>query len=197
MTRPTILAFILLPLAACNSVSSEAEAELSYVGLNGAIERSIGLGFDGFNAADSANIAPQEGEGDVSGTLIISGQVDQGSSDNKGMRLEMLMDDYADLIDVDADEDSEFAVTYWTDPEDQPKLDMQLKDIPDGTVDGTLMGTFEMEGDLEGQVILDLNLSGAIEDDGDGGTQRVAGGTRVIGLATGPSGGEYEVDLEI
>ena len=49
--------------------------------------------------ASSANIPEQTGAGELSGTMTISGQVDQGASANKGMRLEMsLAGDYADVI---------------------------------------------------------------------------------------------------
>lgn len=201
MFSPTLL---LLPsfLIACGGcgVSSEREAELAYLGLDGALIKGMELGFDGFNAASSANIDPQSTAGDVSGTLTVTGQVDQGSSDNKGLRLELSLEEYSDVVDLDEDDsdDDDLIVTYWTDTGDGlPSFDLQLKDIPDGTLTGNLDGSFDMRGDIEGPVTLALTLDGLLEDDGQGGTQRVPGSTAVSGTATGPSGGVYAIDLQL
>jgi hypothetical protein len=197
--RNTILLAVPLLLAACGgSVSSEEEAELAYIGLDGAIERAMDLGFDGFNAADSANIPGQVGQGDESGTMTVNGQVDQGSSDNKGMRLTVALDEYQDVVDVDPEDDSEVVVTYWTDAEAElPVLNLSLRNIPDGTITGDFSGTFQMEGDLEGDVTLDVTLEGEIESDGGGGTQRAAGTITVTGTAQGPGGGSFDIDITL
>ncbi len=50
----------------------------AYLGLGKSVGQSLQLGFAGFNAASSANIPTQSANGDVAGTLAISGQVDQG-----------------------------------------------------------------------------------------------------------------------
>jgi hypothetical protein len=186
-------------LAGCNdNVSSEKEAEMAYLGLDNAIEKTMDLGFDGFNAADNANIAQQETTGDISGTLIVNGQVDQGTSVNKGMRLNLAMDEYSDLVDLDADGKEEISVTYWTDPKSTlPGFDLQLRDIPDGTFDGTMAGSFGMEGDIEGDVVLSVDIDGTIESDGLGGTRRASGSTTIVGGATGPSGHTYDIDITL
>ncbi len=201
MNKPALL---LLPslLIACGGrgVSSEREAELAYLGLDGALVKAMELGFDGYNAASSANIDPQSTDGDVSGTLTVTGQVDQGASDNKGLRLELSLVEYSDVVDLDQDDsdDDDLIVTYWTDAgEGLPAFNLQLKDIPDGTLSGTLVGSFDMRGDIEGPVSLNLTLDGLLEDDGQGGTQRVQGSTTVTGTATGPSNGVYEIDLQL
>ena len=64
--RKSFMLLIPAVLAACGGgdVSSEQEAELSYLGLDSAIERAMDLGFAGFSAADSANIPEQVGNGD-------------------------------------------------------------------------------------------------------------------------------------
>src|SRR5258708_4492138 len=64
------------------AVQSEADARAAYLGLDPSIDRAIGLGFDGFNSASSANISPQTGKGALAGTLTVTGQVDQGASPN-------------------------------------------------------------------------------------------------------------------
>ena len=43
------------------------------------------FGFTALYAADSANIEPASDEGDESGSLMVTWQIDQDSSDNKGM----------------------------------------------------------------------------------------------------------------
>ena len=152
------------------------------------------LGFDGFNAASNANISPQTAPGMKSGTLTITGQVDQGASANKGMRLKVGMTNYSDG-DVAVDGGSSVAITYaTTDGGMQPALDLSLKNIPNGTFTGTLVGEFEMSGGLSGSVKLDLSMSGAIEDAGTGNVQRKAGGTSVTGKATSGAG-VFQVDV--
>ncbi|MDP2307313.1 MAG: hypothetical protein Q8P18_14905 [Pseudomonadota bacterium] len=190
--RCVLLAFLLAaPLAACRpGVSSPAEAEYAYMGLDRAVERGLALGLQGFAAASSANIDPQEEDGETSGGMVISGQVDQGSSDNKGLRLFMALDDYSDTLG----EDDEPDVFYQTDASDLPALNLTLKDMPEGTLDGTLAGTFAMDGVLAGIVELDVTLAGETDDDGTGIAIRSPGSTRITGTATSDYG-VYEIDV--
>lgn len=182
-----------------SDIDSDEEARRAYLGLDQSIEASIALGFDGFNAANSANIDAQATSGLVSGTLTITGQVDQGASNNKGMRLLVGMDDYSDgpfVIQYD-DEEIEVAITYETADGALPALDMQLKDIPDGTLAGTLRGSYLMSGDIEGEAVLDLMFSGALQPlAGTEDVERVPGTTTVTGTVTSGDG-VYVVDLSI
>jgi hypothetical protein len=188
-------------LTACGSdeVSSDEQARAAYLGLDPAIEKSLGLGFAGFNAASSANIPTQTTTGNLTGTLTINGQVDQGNTpNNKGMRLRMGMVGYTDGAVRLSEDDAEVSITYATvaDVATQPALTLSLRDIPNGTFTGTLVGTFQMTGDLEDEVILNLQLSGAIEDDGTGKVRRKAGSTTVTGTAT--SGDDtYDVNVTL
>jgi len=189
---------MLVLLVACKggAVNTEADAELAYTGLDDMIGKAMGLGFDGFNAADSANIDEQAGTGDVSGTVAVNGQVDQGNSDNKNMRLTVALAEYSDTVLINDDED-ELTVTYWTTEGSEPALDLTLRSIPDGTLEGTMSGSFDMEGDLEDTVTLELTLAGPLEaDDGDDddATRRVAGQTTITGTAT-TSAGTFDVNL--
>ncbi len=169
-------------------LSSEEQARRAYVGLDKAVGKSMQLGFDGFNSASSANISPQTAAGMKTGTLTITGQVDQGASANKGMRLKVEMTNYSDG-DVAVDGGSSVAITYaTTDGGTQPALDLSLKNIPNGTFTGTLVGDFEMSGGLSGSVKLDLTMSGAIEGAGGGKVQRKVGSTNVTGKATSGTG---------
>jgi len=183
---------IFVALAGCGGddggVSSEAEAQRTYLGLDSMIGKAMDLGFAGFNAATSANIPPQSGAGAVKGTLKITGQVDQGSSKNKGMRLSVELVDYQD--------DASLKVVYATEPARLPALDLSLKSIPTGTLSGTLAGGFSMTGDLKGTVALSLAMEGQLQADPADATkvQRKPGTTRVTGTAQS-SYGTYKIDL--
>ncbi len=198
------LALVLVGAGACgssndNGVSSDEEARRAYLGLDQSIETAIGLGFDGFNAASSANIAPQTGPGLSAGTLTVTGQVDQGSSANKGMRLHVGMVGYSDgPFPITADGDS-ISITYDT-PADatlQPALEMQLKNIPTGTLTGTLAGTYLMTGGLEGEATLTLTFTGMLQAVGTTGVERVPGSTHVTGTVTSTGDGLYNVDVTL
>ena len=190
-----------LGLSACaGKLSSDDEAAYAYVGLDGAVSRALALGLTGFNQADSANIATQTGDGDVSGTMTVDGQVDRGASDNKGLRLDVALDEYADVEDLEDDEKDEIVITYFTDPDATlPYFDLSLRNMPDGTLSGTLTGTFFMKGDLEDEVELNLQIDGAIEADPEvtDGVRRAEGSTTVTGTATTGRGGTFDVDVEI
>src|SRR5713226_5596965 len=86
MTRNSVF-FVILLVAGCSSgVNSTADAQKAYLGLDASVDKAVTLGFNGFNTANSANISPQSTSGTVSGTITVTGQVDQGTSSNKGMR---------------------------------------------------------------------------------------------------------------
>ena len=191
--RFVILASVLLSACGGSSdnsgqpaVQSTADAERAYVGLDASIDKAITLGFDGFNAATSANIAPQTAAGDDKGTLTVSGQVDQGSSSNKTMHLTEALTTYSD--------DGQLA--YDTDAAALPLLELKLSKVPTGTLDGTLNGSFKMDGKLKGSVTLALTFSGELQANADDPTQveRKPGTTHITGTAT--SGGDtYTVDV--
>ena len=193
---------IALSLAACGSdeIDSDEEARRAYLGLDQSIERSLALGFAGFNAATSANIPPQMATGTSAGTLAVTGQVDQGSSDNKGMRLRIGMVDYSDgpLAIQYEDETVDIDITYNTssDTAMQPYLELSLRNIPDGTFTGMLTGMYMMRGDIEGDATLTLMFSGMIKNDGMGKPIRAPGTTTVTGTAVSGDG-TYEVNLTL
>ena len=201
MTK-TVLLLVVLGAAACggddDAIDSNEEARRAYLGLDESIGKSITLGFAGFNAATNANIPPQMTTGLVGGTLVITGQVDQGVSMNKDMRLRVGMVGYTDGKVVLEGEDVEINLTYDTnaDVTMQPYLQLQLRNIPNGTLGGSLMGTYVMSGDIEGEATLDLTITGAIMDDGTGKVVRVPGMTMVTGTAKSGDG-TYEVNLTI
>jgi len=189
--------------AACggdDGVDSDEEARRAYLGLDGSIEKSIKLGFDGFNAASSANIDPQTTAGTAGGTLTITGQVDQGSSSNKGMRLRVGMVDYDDGPIVINDDGDTIHILYDTaaDTAMQPALDMQLKNFPSGTLDGTLVGDYLLDDAIEGSLTLNLMFSGSTMPGANAGeVVRVLGTTTVTGTATNGDGGVYEINITI
>jgi len=183
--RHTTSILLLLTLAACgNDVSSTADAQKAYLGLDPSVDKAITLGFQGFNAATSANIDPQTANGAVSGTMTVTGQVDQGTSNNKGMRLLDALSNFSD----------DGKVTYNTDSSALPALTINLKNIPTGTLDGSLVGSFMMSGGLTGQVSLNLAFTGQIESGSNNTVVRKAGTTHIIGTATSAAG-TYNVDV--
>ena len=199
--------FVSLTAGACGSdgIGSDEEARRAYLGLDGSIETSLSLGFAGFNAASSANIDPQMATGLDTGMLTITGQVDQGSSDNKGMRLYVGMVDFSDgpftvVVDPGTDQETEVMVdlTYNTSlvQTEQPYLHLSLKNIPDGDYDGELTGTYSLAGDIESDVTLDLTFMGHIMDAGGGVVARVPGSTVVQGSATSGDG-VYAVNVTL
>jgi len=197
--RNNSLIVILAFAGACTSnstVSSDEQAKRAYLGLDKSIGKSITLGFTGFNTATNANIAPQMTAGDAGGTLTVTGQVDQGQSANKNMRLYVAMVNYTDgKITVN---NTEVNITYSTstDTTMQPYLAMMLQGIPTGTVTGTLTGTYHMAGDLAGDVTLDLMFDGHLMAGPSGTVVRVAGTTMVTGTAMSKDG-MYNVTLTL
>lgn len=199
--------FLALSAVACDDdegISSNEEARRAYLGLDVSIGKSLTLGFDGFNSASSANIEPQTAAGDLQGTLTITGQVDQGSSDNKGMRLYVGMVDYSDGHVVIDDQQTEIDIIYDTDadPTKQPYLTLTLRNIPSGTFDGAIttgssqLGVYHMSGDLVGTAALNLTMSGQLEGTSATDVHRVPGSTTITGTATSGDG-LYEINLTI
>lgn len=166
-------------------VGSEEDAKAAYQGLDLSIDKAIQLGFDGFNAATSANIADQKTTGKESGTMVIGGQVDQGASDNKTMNLTEKLTDYSDVEKY----------TYNT-KDTPPLISLKLSKIPDGTLTGEMHGEYVMSGELEGDVILDLTFEGALQPVGGDNTkvERKPGTTKILGTAESPYG-TYKVSL--
>jgi hypothetical protein len=176
------------------TISSDEQARGAYLGLDKSIGKALELGFKGFNEANSANISPQSMTGDKSGTLTITGQVDQGASANKGMRLNEDLKNYSDG-DIHLDGGGTLAVTYDTDG-GLPALTLSLKGIPTGTLTGTLAGDYNMSGDLSGSVHLNLSISGDLQSSADGGVERKPSTTSVTGTATSAAG-TYQVNVSL
>jgi hypothetical protein len=168
------------------AVKSTADAEHAYLGLDGSIDKAITLGFDGFNAATNANIAPQTASGDSKGSMTVTGQVDQGSSSNKTMHLSEALATYSD----------DGHLQYDTDASALPALDMMLSKVPTGTLGGTLQGSFKISGDLTGSVTLDLTFTGSLQPSAADPTkvERQPGTTHITGTATSGSD-TYTVDV--
>lgn len=179
-------ASVLLGAACGSGVDSDEQARRAYLGLDAHIDKAITLGFAGFNAASSANIPTQMTTGTASGTLTISGQVDQGSSANKGMRL------VEDLVMYSDDG----KLVYATSMAARPALEMQLKSIPSGTLSGTLVGSYDMTGELSGQVKLNLSFNGQLQPNAVDMTkvERKPGTTKITGTAASLAG-TYQVDV--
>ncbi len=193
-----VLAFVTV-VVSCgdgDDIDTDTEARWAYLGFDRAVDRAINLGFDGFNAASSANIPPQEEDGDVSGTIEVSGQVDQGESDNKEMRLDLTLVEYADdVFDDPMTEDviEELQVVYDTDENDLPSLELSLRNVPDGTFTGTMSGVFLLSGDLDAEATFALTLAGGLQGTADE-VVREPGTLSITGTVTSADG-TYDVDV--
>lgn len=205
--RNLIYASCLVFAVGCGSddaVDSNEEARRAYLGLDLSIEKSINLGFQGFNLASSANIEAQTTAGAVGGTLTVAGQVDQGSSANKTMRLNIGMVDYDEGDVVINDDGDTIHIVYDTAAEaaNQPYLTLKLSNIPTGTLEGSLTsntnmtGVYLLDGDIKGELTLNLTITGTLMAGATAGSVvRVPGTTTVTGTATNSDGGVYDIEL--
>ena len=191
--------------APADALTADERARRAYLGLQGSIAKSIELAFNGFNATSTANIPPQTAPGKAAGMLTVTGQVDQGSSANKGMRLYIGMVSYNDGAFKISDAGETSSVVYDTalDMSSQPYLVLALTGIPTGTLTGSLnvgtaqTGVYHMSGDLTGDVELDMTFDGMLMDGSSGsGVARVPGSSHVTGTAKS-GGGTYVIDLTI
>lgn len=174
-----------LALAGCNrppgdGVADPDSARRAYLGLDRAVDRALKLGFDGFNAASNANIPEQTEPGEASGTMVVAGKVDQGASNNKEMDLQVTLTDYSN-----GPIEGAYEVAYTGGP---ALLDLSLRNLPAGTLTGTLSGEFTMTGDLAGVVALDVDITGETEEVSDGTIRRKVGTIHVVGTATSDYG---------
>lgn len=189
MHRSIVISALVLAsfLAGCgsDSVGSEEDAQKAYLGLDASIDKAIALGLKGFNEASNANIPTETAKGNKSGTLTVTGQVDQGASANKSMHLSAAMSGYSD----------DGALTYDT-AGTAPALAINLKGIPDGTMDGSLEGDYSMSGDLEGDLHLSLSFTGEIQPVMGDTTkvERKPGTTHIHGTASAGDA-SYSVDV--
>lgn len=190
--------FAFAPACQCGVVGSEDEARIAYLGVDDIVTKAMDLGFAGFGAGDSANIPAQNDDGEESGTINVTGQVDSGASSNKGMRLDVALVEYSDgtIDDPETDDEETLAIVYETADGAPIACDMQLRDFPDGTYSGTLVGDVVMSGDLEGELNVNVSFEGEIDDDGAGNTVRAPGTTDVTGNATSANG-EFDIDTTI
>jgi hypothetical protein len=167
-------------------VGSEDDAKRVYLGLDTSIDKAIQLGFDGFNAASSANIPPQTAKGAKGGTMTIAGQVDQGASDNKTMNLTETLVMYTD----------DGLLVYDTPSGMDGSISMKLSKIPTGTLDGTLSGEYTVTGDLKATVTLNVTFTSDLEPVPTDMTkvQRKPGTTHITGSAASDFG-TYAIDV--
>lgn len=184
MPRRAHLPLLLLLCSCGDAVRSDADARAAYLSLDASVDKAIALGFSGFNAANSANIPPQMTNGALTGTLRVTGQVDQGASANKGMRLHVELTGYSD----------DGKISYATRATALPALTMQLKNIPDGTLSGTLVGTVNMTGAQQGELNFNLAFTGSLQPGAGTKVERKPGTTHVTGTATSAAG-TFMVDV--
>lgn len=197
--RSASLVIVTATLFGCgnsNSVNSDEQARRAYLGLDKSISKSLALGFMGYNAATNANIPTETAAGDVTGTLTITGHVDQGNPSQVSMGLAAAMAMYSDGKIVVDDKGNTITVTYATNMATPPSLSLKLNSSAGDTLTGSLDGDYVMSGDLQGTVTLTLQLSGTFSGTAPN-VMRVAGSTTVTGTAVNSSGGMYMVNTKI
>jgi hypothetical protein len=178
-----------------DSVSNSDNARRAYLGLDAAIDKALNLGMKGYNDASSANIPTEMTTGDVMGTLTVTGQVDQGASSNKEMRLITAFVGYEDRVLV-GDAPTPTGIVYDAAAGSAADLNLSLRNIPSGTFTGTLNRAVHMTGDLKGDVTLMLTFSGNLQPVAGmaGKIQRMPGSTHITGTATSDYG-TFTVDI--
>jgi hypothetical protein len=199
MRTPIFSFALLLAAASCGddtAVNSNEQARRAYLGLDKSVSKCLALGFQGYNAASNANIPAEMANGDLTGTVAISGHVDQGNPGQVNMNLAVDMIMYSDNRIVIDNAGHTIGVTYATATAAPPALSLKLNSSSGNALTGTLMGDYQMTGDLTGKVTLNLQLSGTFSGTAPNVT-RVAGSTHVTGTATNSAGGVYMVDVMI
>jgi hypothetical protein len=179
-----------------NSVTSDEQARRAYLGLDKSVSKSLALGFMGYNAATNANIPTEMAAGDATGSLTISGHVDQGNPSQISMGLSQVMAMYSDGKIVVDDKGNTITVTYATNMATPPSLSLKLNSSAGDTLTGSLDGDYVMSGDLQGTVTLSLQINGTFSGTAPN-VMRVAGSTTVTGTAVSSSGGMYMVNTTI
>jgi len=189
-----LLALVSLACDDSSAVSNEESARRAYLGIDLSVDKAIQLGMQGFNEATSANISPQTAAGDVAGTLVVAGHVDQGSSANKTMNLTTTYTGYEDAPATAPNDGGVLHIVYDGAPT-TTTLSIKLMSIPDGTFSGTFDQTLQMTGDLEGEVTLSLTFAGDLQPVGaTSQIERKPGTTHITGTATSRFG-TYQVDV--
>ncbi len=176
------------------NVDNAESARRAYLGIDLAMDKALNLGMQGFNMASSANIPNQTGTGGVSGTLVVGGQVDQGASANKQMRLTTDFTNYEDAI-ASPDDAGALHIVYSA-TSSATTLNLSLRGIPMGTFTGTFVQTLHMTGNLTGDVTLNLAFTGEFRPTAAGAMtiERTPNTTHITGTAVSTYG-TYAVDV--
>ncbi len=170
-----------------DSVNSDEQARRAYLGLDKSISKSLALGFMGYNAATNANIPTEMAAGDATGTLTITGHVDQGNPSQVSMGLAADMTMYSDGKLVVDDKGNTVTITYATNSAAPPSLSLKLNASAGDTLTGSLDGEYTMSGDMQGTVTLNLQINGTFSGTAPN-VMRVLGSTTVTGTAVNSSG---------
>jgi len=110
-------------------------------------------------SASGANIPTIGLVGAVQGTGGVGGQVAQSTGQNQNLNLWVELNDYSDTGDVVFQTDN-------TSNDTKLQFDLQITNQPpDNQMDGTLVGTLTLDGDVEGTGEFDLAFASDLMDD--------------------------------
>ncbi len=185
-----LLALCFVFVAAAAGCSNEdttvnSNALEAYIELDSSIDKAMNLAFLGVNTAPTENIDPRTVNGDAKGTLVVRGQVDQGTGSSKTVRVDTIYSGYSD----------DGAILYATNADAPPLLALELRGVPYGTFSGTFEGMFIMSGALTGPITVELAIDGQLQPTGNtGAVARVPYATHIHGTAVS-NYGTYAVDF--
>jgi hypothetical protein len=187
MSRGLLSVCVFLAAAAgCSSGDDTANSQAmdAYLSLDSSLEKALDLAFVGINNAVTENIGPGTIGGDAAGTLVVVGQIDEGTALTKTVRVDANYNGYSD----------DGAIIYTTDPASPPLLTLAAS-YADGSLTGRYLGVFTMSGALAGPLTVDIAINGFIESAGrNGGIERAPYSTQIQGTAVSDYG-TYRVDL--
>lgn len=174
-----LLFVLIVALAGCGGDATvNPEAMQAYTSFDSSLDKALDLAFAGINNAVTQNIGPGTVGGNARGTLVVVGQIDQGTGLTKSVRLDVNYDGYSD----------DGTVIYTTDPASPPLLTL-LASYADGSLTGRCLGVFTMSGALAGTLTLDVAINGYIESAGrSGGIALVPHATLIHGTAVSDYG---------
>ncbi len=187
MSRGLIAFLFVAAAAGCSNdvTTPNTQAVEAYIGLDSSVDKALNAAFLAMNSGSTANIDPRTVSGDAKGTLVVTGQVDQGTGSSKTVRVDTVYNGYSD----------DGAILYATTPDAPPLLALELRGAPYGTFTGTFAGIFTMSGALTGPVTLQLAFDGQLQPGGKmGAVERVPYATHIHGTAVSDYG-TYGVDF--
>jgi hypothetical protein len=127
---------------------SPADVALAYRSFEQSINKMVFLGANGFFKAQGTTIPTQTMSGRMNGFVYVMGRFDQSSSSTASLHLTVAMSNYSDND-----------LVYYTTVPPLPMLELQYTQGL-GTLDGSLVGAFQMDDAEGGPMMVNLTMKG-------------------------------------